>query len=69
MLKDSLLMKEHDSDNSSRHFESILSQEILPYPPALAEIDDETCEFRLRGGNKASILEYMKQKQNWINRE
>ena len=41
MLKKILLMKEHDSDSSSNHFESLLSDEILPCPPVLAEIDDE----------------------------
>ena len=60
MLKKILLMKEQETDSSSGHFQSLLSHEILPYPPALAEIDNETCGCTLLGGNKASILEYMK---------
>ena len=62
MLKKILLMKEQETDSSSGHFQSLLSHEILPYPPALPDIDDQMRGFRLRGVNKTSILEYMKTK-------
>ena len=60
MLKRTLLANESRLDASSEYLKDLMSHEILPYPPALAEVDDATVGFRLRGGNKASVIHYMK---------
>ena len=60
MLKRTLFANESRLDASSQYLEDLMSHEILPYPPAPAEVDDATVGFRLRGGNKASVIHYMK---------
>ena len=62
MLKKVLLANEYHLGTKSETFQHLLSHEILPYPPSLAEIKDEIGGYRLRGGNKSALIDCMKTK-------
>ncbi|MES9884476.1 MAG: hypothetical protein ABW185_26830 [Sedimenticola sp.] len=59
VLKRALIERERDQSETTELVD-ILSYELRSYPPSLAEVDPETNDIHLRGGNKAALLETLK---------
>ena len=62
MLKRIILARESQFDIGPQVIQEFVSHGILPNPPALAEIDNETGGFKLHGGNKVAMSDYMKKR-------